>query len=416
MEFMLEVILFTAAGCGLGIVTGMIPGVHINLIATLVLASLPVFRGFDLFCVAAMIMAMSVTHTFLDFIPSVLFGAPDSDTALAVLPGHKMLLDGRALEAIKLSGAGSLIALLVACGAFAGLVRWVPALYSAIRPNIHYLLVFMVLMSLAGEKNSLKAIGVFAASGIFGMLVLSAGFEGGMIFPALSGMFGVSTLLLSLGKAGALPLQAKANMTLGKWRILKSSLVGAVSGMLVGLLPGIGPSQAAYVAQQGMRKRGVKDFLVTVSGINTANIIFTLVVLYTLGKMRSGIVIAIDEVLGEMGVEHLKMFLGIILLAGGAALFIHMGLGGFLVKKMSGKSGRVYQYISVGIILFVVGCVFVMTKWVGFLVLVVGTAIGLLPPLCGVRRAECMGFLLLPVILFYFGVKGQLLGLMGVVG
>ncbi len=54
---------------------------------------------------------MAITHTFLDFIPSVFLGCPDTDTSLSVLPGHELLKQGKAYEAIALTAYGGLMAI-----------------------------------------------------------------------------------------------------------------------------------------------------------------------------------------------------------------------------------------------------------------------------------------------------------------
>lgn len=386
------------------------------MVAAIILAALPSLAGFAPISIAALITAMAVTHTFLDFIPSILLGAPDGDSALAVLPGHRMLLDGRAIEAIKLTGLGSLAALLVAASLFLVMVQGVGPLYGMIKPNLHFILLFMVLLSFAAEKRIFWAVFVFLAAGFFGMFVLGSAFSEGMIFPALSGMFGTSTLLMSLREKVNLPPQVTAKINLGIKTILRGSIVGSVAGMMVGMLPGIGAAQATFVAQQVTRGSSVQEFLVAVSGVNTANMIFTFVVLYSLGKMRSGIVIVVNEIIGELMFKEVLLFLSVILLAGGIALFLHLKLGVFFARKLSGKSGGMYGAISGVIIVLIVFSVFVLTGGMGLFVLLVGTAIGLLPPLCGARRAECMGFLLFPVLLFYTGLYAPLCGVLGVFG
>ena len=38
-------------------------------------------------------MLVLITHTFLNIVPAVYLGVSDADTTLAVLPGHRMLLE-----------------------------------------------------------------------------------------------------------------------------------------------------------------------------------------------------------------------------------------------------------------------------------------------------------------------------------
>ena len=86
-----------------GIITGLIPGIHINLISLLLVSLSGYFLGFTHpLILGVFIISMAVTHTFLDIIPSIFLGAPDADTALAVLPGHRLLLKGMGYEAVKI--------------------------------------------------------------------------------------------------------------------------------------------------------------------------------------------------------------------------------------------------------------------------------------------------------------------------
>ena len=68
----------------LGSLTGLIPGFHVNNVALILLSLSPAMLaiGIPLFAVAAIIVSCGVVHTFLNYIPSALIGAPDGDTAL----------------------------------------------------------------------------------------------------------------------------------------------------------------------------------------------------------------------------------------------------------------------------------------------------------------------------------------------
>ena len=73
----IEIILFTLLGVGVGTITGLIPGLHPNTVLVILLSTITVFSGFPLYAVLAFIVALSITNTFADFIPSLLFGAPE---------------------------------------------------------------------------------------------------------------------------------------------------------------------------------------------------------------------------------------------------------------------------------------------------------------------------------------------------
>src|SRR3990167_5074201 len=118
MEFYIkmffEIIIAISLGCLMGIITGLTPGLHINLVALILFSISPILLGYtNVVAVASFIIAMSITHTFTDFISSTYLGAPADDTALAVLPAHRMLLEGMGHEAVKLTVIGSLLCLII---------------------------------------------------------------------------------------------------------------------------------------------------------------------------------------------------------------------------------------------------------------------------------------------------------------
>jgi putative membrane protein len=60
-----------------------------------------------------------------------------------------------------------------------------------------------------------------------------------------------------------------------------------------------------------------------------------------------------------------------------------------------------YQPLVGGTILLIVVMVFLFTGWMGLLILLVATFLGLLPVQWSVRRSHLMGVLLLPIILYF---------------
>ena len=94
-----------------GTLTGLIPGLHINLVAIITL-SLAITKTLSQTTLLIFIVSMAITHTFIDFIPSIFLGAPSEDTALSALPGHELLLKGQGHNAMKLTLIGSTIAII----------------------------------------------------------------------------------------------------------------------------------------------------------------------------------------------------------------------------------------------------------------------------------------------------------------
>src|SRR2546429_3611158 len=106
-----------------GVLTGLSPGLHVNNVAALVLATQTAFAGFLAVLVpeisaepetkglllSCFLLATAGSHAVFDSIPAVFLGAPTEDTALATLPGHRLLLVGQGAKAVALAARGALL-------------------------------------------------------------------------------------------------------------------------------------------------------------------------------------------------------------------------------------------------------------------------------------------------------------------
>jgi putative membrane protein len=240
---------------------------------------------------------------------------------------------------------------------------------------------------------------VFLFSGVLGMVVLNWPNLEQPLFPMLSGLFGVSTLITSLSNNTKVPKQ-KITRKLKVKRKNKLKALGAAvfSGSLTGMFPGLGSAQAAILSMQLVGDIGNKAFLILVGGINTVNFAFSLVTLYTLQKARNGAIVAVLEILKEIEVSELVVFLCAALIAGGIATFLAL----FIAKGFSKMINKInYRKLCIGIISLIAIMVLYFSGIVGAFVLVVSTAIGIIPQLVNVKRSNAMGCLLLPVILYF---------------
>lgn len=104
------------AGAILGTFTGLIPGFHVNNVALIAVSLTPIAMnmGLPLDIIAGMIVSCGTVHTFLNYIPSALVGAPDDNMALALLPGHRMLVTGQAAQGVAYSARGSQMGMIMA--------------------------------------------------------------------------------------------------------------------------------------------------------------------------------------------------------------------------------------------------------------------------------------------------------------
>ena len=386
-----------------GIFTGLTPGIHVNLVSLLVVSSSAYLLGiFSLPSLGIFIISMAIAHTFLDILPAVFLGAPNEATALGVLPGHKLLLQGMGYEAVKLTVIGSLSSLILAILLFPLLIIVFPLIYEDIRPFIGFILIAVVIYMILIEKGLDKkfwAFVVFLISGILGILALTMPNLKQPLFPLLSGLFGLSMLIVSLSQKVEIPKQRiTENIILPKFQSIKSVLAGTFSGTIVSFFPGMGPAQAAVIGSNIFGSLGTYAFLILIGSIGTVDMVISMVTFYTLDRARNGAIFAIQELLDKIDLSTLILFIATALIAAGLATFLVL----FLARVFAKLIGKVnYSFLCISVILLVTSLVFYFSSWLGLLILIASTAIGIIPNIVDVKRSHSMGCLMLPVILFF---------------
>ena len=115
-------------------------------------------------------------------------------------------------------------------------------------------------------------------------------------------------------------------------------------------------------------------------------------------RARNGAIFAIQELLDKIDVNTLILFIGTALLAAGLATFLVLLLARVFARLMTKVN---YRALCFSIIILVTSLVFYFCSWIGLLILIISTAVGLIPNIIDVKRSHSMGCLMLPVILFF---------------
>jgi len=412
---MLEVLAYTLLGVGLGTFTGLIPGIHVNNLTPL-LVGVAAVSGLPPMNIVAAIVAMMMANTIISYIPATFLGAPEPGTELSVLPAHRLLLEGRGYEAIRLTAFGCLGALMLSAALALPLSLVFGPAYAFVQPQMHWLLFAVISAMIVLERSRsgiLWATTIFLLSGLLGLFTLDTNLVRGdvALMPLLSGLFGVSVLLLSAFNKGSLPKQNVDDSEPLELRGNARALcAGTGAGILTGIIPGIGPSQGTVLAQLVTRSSGTREFLVGVSGVNTAKALFSFVALYAIARPRSGAAVAVDQLIDKVGLSELFFLVGVALVAGGIATVLHLRLGRLAARRIGGLPYR-------EMCLTVISGMAVMTFWyaglLGLLILATATAIGVLPAVAKVKRTHCMGTIMVPCILYFAGMKDVVLSAIG---
>lgn len=378
-------------GIVLGIFGGLVPGLHTNLLAIL----LATFLGTNAWFVAVVIVSLGITRTVVDALPAIFLGAADELNVLAILPGHKLLGKGFGLEAVRFSVAGSLLGLLLGICLIPIFLLVLPVLYKLTRPVLFWILLGLVGWLVFREKKWFWSGFVFLLSGLLGLLVFKMNLRQ-PLFPLLSGLFGASTLLLSILNKVRIPVQYNAELlSLPRPAFIGSVLNGVLAGSLITLFPGLGPSQAAALSQTFQRQSNLR-YLVLVGAIGTIDFFISLVSWFTIGRARNGAVVVIRELLNSISLNHLLALVAVALASGCIAALFTL-LAGKIFSRVVPKIN--YSLLSALALSFLCFMSFFLSGSFGLLVFGVGLAVGLIPPMTGVCRSHAMGCLLLPILL-----------------
>jgi len=386
-------------GVGFGTLTGLVPGLHVNTLVVMFLSLLPSL-SIDKYSAVALIIAMSITHSFVDYIPSILLGAPEEDSVLSVLPGHRLLLKGKGYEAIKLTVVGGIGSLALCVAILPIGITAFPYLYTISKKALPYILIAILLYMIFIEprEKRIYALIVMIYSGIFGLIVLQSKKA---LFPALTGLFGISTLVISMKKKANIPEQS-LNEEIEPFP--RGIILGTLAGIFSGLFPSVGSSQSAMVMQNFIRKREkskeeeTKEFLVALGGVNTVDAIYAFLALYLIGKPRSGASIAVEKILQYLSYRDFLYILGIILSSSFLAVLITLRLSRFLVQKITMFK---YEKISLLTLGFLLAMILFFSGERGLLIAFVASSIGIFAQLSGVKKSNCMAVLIIPTILYF---------------
>ena len=402
---LIELILTLILGMIVGMFTGLTPGIHINLVSALVLSSLAfLLLFFSPISIAVFIVSLSVTHTFIDFIPSIFLGAPD-ESALSVLPGHKMLLEGRAYEAVFYTAAGCLISL--------PLLIILTPLFIFLLPSIFFYLkfvMFLILLSvsiymIATNQNKFLALIVFLLSGFLGISTLFINISQPLL-PLLSGLFGASSLVSSIRKKEKLPIQSLSKPKINLEDIKSTFFTSLISSPLCSFLPALGSSQAAIIgtniqSQENTQENNNKRFLMLLGSVNLLVLSLSFITVYVIDKTRTGSAVAIAEILTKFNLADLVIILLAILLTSILAFFLTLKISKMFSKSIDKIN---YTFLSLAILAFVSLIILIFSGLIGFLLYVVSTFTGLFAIESETRRTNLMGCLMLPSILLYLPI------------
>ena len=366
-------------GLFLGTLTGITPGIHVNTLASMLR---------DVGPSPIVLFAMGLTHTFLDALPSTFLGVPDEGTALSVLPAHRLVLEGKGLEVVRIALIASFLAVLFFVPLIPVYLRLAP-LYRPVFGKLSVLLLIVLLVLTERSVKRFYALFIIILSGLLGLLVLSLPLNE-PFYELFTGLFSVPLIVSSLFSGTERIEPGKAELEISPKKLALLSFLGTLFGMLASLLPAFTASQAALLGS--FISRDERSFLTIVYSVNTSNFLFAVLNFLETGRERNGVVALMEP----LSLKALPAFLLVALFVGLAVLLYGEPLALIFAKALSRLP---YRLINLSVLAFLVLLAFLFDGFPGVLALMASSLVGCLAVLLGVKRMNCMGSLMLPLLL-----------------
>jgi putative membrane protein len=412
-----DIVLACLIGVLCGVITGLIPGIHVNTVGAFVFSASPfLLSSYSPEVLAVFLLSMSISHALLEFIPSMFLGVPEEGTVLSIMPGHYLLLEGRGKEAIRLVSLGGFGALLVTILLLPLFMVGLPILYGFLKPYIWIILsitvIYMIHRLSRDSKSVFWSSVLFLFTGIMGWVALNSPLSASVSLLCLfSGLFGVSTLLFSISEQSFLPPQNEGHDFQINSDIVRGVFAGGIAGSILGFLPGMGPAQGSLLAQELSGANDTENqresFLVAMSGVNASDALFSLIAIYIIGNPRSGIAVYVNQILQGLDFNHLLIMIFAAVIAVSMSLILCIKVGDWFSQYMQHLN---YEKISWAVIIFMSFLVFLFAVMEHtniifvMLIYVTSIAVGLLPHYLQINKSHLMGVLIIPAIVVYSGL------------
>ena len=412
---MISIFIAIILGILAGIITGMIPSLHVNTVGIVIFsASTLLLNYISALTIASFLISIAITHAMFEFIPSITVAIPSEDTIMSIQPAHKLLFEGRAYEVIRLVSFGGYLSIVLLIIIMPFLFIILPMIYDLLKDYIGYLLIFImciIFIKTRGNYNiKLLSILVFLISGILGCIMLTGNVNSNIsLLCMLSGLFSVSNLIYNFNSNNIIPPQKDVHSVNVDNNFKRSVFAGSISGCILGLLPGLGPAQGTMIAQGLTLNKHVtsEDFLITNSGINISDTLFSLIAIYLISNPRSAISVYVSNLISDITLAHIVFFIFISLVVVSVCCMMSIIIGDYIISHMNRVNFRKLNLILiVGITFFIFcytfyvgGCV-----WYVGICYVISIALGIMVNVLGLNKSLLMGVLIIPSILTYLGV------------
>jgi putative membrane protein len=436
MEF-LYILGIALVGTLIGIIFSWIPALHIyNILALFIFIQ----TGTHILppeLIPYFFSGCIVGYAFAGVIPAIYFSTNDDTTLFYLLPAQKYLMYGRGHEAVLLSLTGSMFACFFILISAFFLPNFLPVLKVLLTPHIPWILAsitaFMLLSEWPRTTDRAKTkigrlkeawgslfmgILVFFLSGMLGYIVMRGGvldpesnFQS--LMPVFLGLFAIPWLVMNIVSNPKIPEQNTDDIIKTNYpKIIRGSFAGILGGGLAAFFPVITGGIGAFLAGHATAQRGDDVFIIGQGANRFLYYVggFLLFFVPFLHIRRGGAAWMLNIMYSPRSYSEYFLMVGIILLSSILSFFITLYISKIIAKNINKIS---YNLLSFLIIVLIFTLTLFITGIRGVMVLIVASGIGLLPPLFGTRRLNCLGALLFPLTIQMSGFSESFSKLVG---
>jgi putative membrane protein len=434
----LSCLFYALIGTCVACVAACLPGLHVyNVAALILLAMRAQISGGMPEPLLMLFVGMVVGYAVASSIPAILISAPDDSSAWIVSPGHSYLLQGRGYEALALAVVGCLGGLW-ALAVLAPLASGVTStLLQVLQPHLHWIvgaLVLFVLLSewprdprrgsaplarlLAAWVPLVAGLATFGLSGLLGLVISyrpmvprAMSYQG--LLPAFVGLFAVPWLVQNLVSGGHIPRQhvprsVDATVSLA----LRGVAAGAMGGLVATYLPAVTGSLGGLIAGHATAQRDERVFLVAQGATKMVYYAGALLLFLAPGPplTRGGMASMLAPVYTPRSERTYGLSVAAMIICGAFASLLTLALGRWASRLVGSRSSR---RLSAVVLVMLIATIGSLTGGRGTAVMIAASGVGLIPPSFGSRRANCLGILLLPMLLDAAGATPTVVGWLG---
>jgi putative membrane protein len=314
-----------------------------------------------------------------------------------------------------------------------------PVVRRVVGPHLHWILGAVILFMLMSEwpkgsdrgstglarfLDAWRSVGAglltFLLSGILGFIL----FYGNLVptemafqnlMPAFVGLFALPWVLQNIISRARVPDQCVAgSIDLSPRLIARGVGAGALGGLFAAFFPVVTGGIGGFLAGHATAQRDDRLFILSQGASKLIYYVGAFVFFFVPGVhlTRGGMAWMLSVLYTPHTPAIYWVSIAAMLISGGLAFLMLLWLSRGTIRLVTRID---YRWISAATLLLLVAMVLLLTGWGGLLIALVATGIGLMPVMWGARRMNCMGVLLIPLVLSLAGHGTTVAGWLGLI-